>query len=45
MKRIFSYGIPFNLQSPKTADTFCGVYKLKFAKPFKIVLDIFMKNR
>ena len=44
MKRIFSYGFPLNLQSPKTADTFYGAYKLKFAKPFKIVLDIRMKN-
>ena len=44
VKRPFSYGIPLNLLSPKTVDPFCGASKLKFAKPFKIVLDIRMKN-
>ena len=44
VKRLFSYGIPLNLLSPKTVDPFCGASKLKFAKPFKIVLDICMKN-
>ena len=44
MKRLFSYGIPLNLQSLKTVNTFCGASVPKFAKPFKIVLDICMKN-
>ena len=38
------YVIPLNFQSWKAVITSCGASILKFAKTFKIVLDICMRN-